>query len=104
MTQHYFIKSLQEVRQVCTVGAPTLQVEQWCWMRSLRGCDHGVTLELDPGEQRLLTLPPSLECTPSQGSHHGNHFQGCSPEREHDVDTIKPQYVTEPHQGFCINF
>lgn len=41
------------------IAAPPLQeMKSVCWGRSLRGCDHQVTSELDSGNQRLLTSFP----------------------------------------------
>lgn len=36
-----------------------------CWRKSLRGHDHWLTCEWDPCNQRLITHPFTLECSPS---------------------------------------
>lgn len=46
-----------------------------CWGRSLRGCDHKLTWELNPGYQRLLTCSLFLKCSFAHHSRSRTYFK-----------------------------
>lgn len=61
---------------------------KYCWRRSSRGRDCWLTLQVDPGSQRLLPFPWSWKVRPVWSSHSQGHFQGAAALRVRCVETI----------------